>query len=68
MSLFYLSLVVLISCLLGAVLAYLATRRSYCDQLQAAEASAAAGWASYQEVSAMAARWKRLYYDLQGRA
>jgi uncharacterized membrane protein YdjX (TVP38/TMEM64 family) len=68
MSLFYLSLVVLISCLLGGVLAYMATRRSYRDQLHAAQADAAQGWAAYREVLEKAARWKRNYYTLQGRA
>ena len=68
MSLFYLSLVALISCLLGAVLAYLATRRRYRYQLRAAQADAAQGWAVYQETLLEAARWKRNYYHLQGRA
>jgi uncharacterized membrane protein YdjX (TVP38/TMEM64 family) len=68
MSLFYLSLVVLISCLLGSVLSYLATRRAYRAQLQAAQADAAEGWADYYQVRQEAARWKRNYYTLQGRA
>jgi len=68
MSLFYLSLVVLISCLLGGVLAYLATRRAYRYQLHAAQADAGRAWAVYQETLLVAARWKRNYYTLQGRA
>lgn len=68
MSLLYLSLVVLISCLLGGVLVYLVTRRTHRAQLQTAQADSAQGWAAYQEVLEEAARWKRNYYNLQGRA
>jgi hypothetical protein len=56
------------SCLLGAVLGYLASSHTYRPRLEAARADAAQGWAEYEEVVKMAARWKRLYYNLQGRA
>lgn len=68
MTLFYILLSVVISCLLGAVLSYLATRRRYRDRLETAQADARQGWAEYEETLAVAARWKRLYYNLQGKA
>jgi len=68
MTLFYILLSVVISCLLGAVLGYLATRCSYRGRLASAQADAAQGWAEHQETLAVAARWKRLYYNLQGRS
>jgi hypothetical protein len=61
MLLSYCILLLVISCLLGAVLGHLATRRSYRDRLDAAQADAANGWAEYEEVAKMAARWKKLY-------
>lgn len=68
MILFYLILLIVISCLLGAVLSYLLTRRCYRARLDVAQADAVQGWAEYEETLAVAARWKRLYYNLQGRA
>jgi hypothetical protein len=68
MTLFYLLLSVVISCLLGLVLGILVTRRSYRGRLDAAQANAGQAWADYQEMITVAARWKRLYYNLQGRA
>lgn len=66
MLLFYAILLIVISCLLGAVLGHLATRRSYRARLDAAQADAAQGWAQYEEVLAVAARWKRLYCNAKG--
>lgn len=61
MLLFYAILLIVISCLLGAVLGHFCTSRSYRARLDAAQADAAQGWAQYEEVAKMAARWKRLY-------
>jgi hypothetical protein len=49
----------------GALFGCYFTRRIYQRKLSEAQADAAQGWAEYQEVLAVAARWKRVYQNLK---